>query len=336
MVSERNKETLQTLKKDMARYKAVGIVDMNKLPARQLLEIRGNLKGKALIRMAKKRVTALALKESGLESLSVYKAAIPALLFSDESPFKLARVIAGAKSSAPAKAGDILEKDITIPSGSTGIAAGPAIGEFQRLKIPVGVENGKISVKKDTVVARKGGAVTPEFASLFQKLGINPVEIGLNLLAVCEGGTVYPKDVLFVPPEYYPNLLKEGYKNAFALTLSIGHVTRDNVELLLSKAHGEARSLAMKTGFVTEDTLLLLLAKGAREAETLKRKAELPEKTEAAEGKEETKAEEKEEEKKEETSEEKTGVKMKPTVKAGKRGAKPAGKEAKHKEKEKA
>lgn len=307
MVSERKKQVLQELKKEMTGHKVVGIVDMNKLPARQLLELRGNLKGKAVIRMAKKRVIALALKESRLDKLAEYKAIMPTLLFSDENPFRLARVIAEAKSSAPAKAGDVLDKDVVVQAGPTSIAAGPAIGEFQKLKIPVGVEDGKIAVKKETAVARKGDEVTPEMASLFQKLGINPVEIGLNLLAVCEEGMVYPKDVLFVPPGYYLDQLKEGYSNAFALTLSVGFVTRDNVETLLSKAHAEAKSLAMELGFVSEETLLPLLAKGVKEAEMLKEKVKLPESEgkEEKEGKAEKPAEEKEKAKEPEKKKEK-------------------------------
>jgi len=272
MVSETNKRMLKELKVEIAKHKVVGIADLNKLPAKQMLDIRGSLRGRASIRMAKKRVIALALKESGLDDLAESGATMPALLFSNENPFKLAMLIAASKSSAPAKPGDTLDKDITVPAGPTSVAAGPAIGDFQKLKIQVGVEGGKIAVKKDTVVAKKGDKVTAPLAGLLQKLGITPVEIGLNLLAVCEAGTIYTKDVLFVPAEHYLAQIMAAHSNAFSLSIAAGFVTKDNAAFLLSKAHAEATSLALKAGFVTDETLAPLLARGVAEAELLKTK----------------------------------------------------------------
>lgn len=276
MVSEKKKLILQELKKEIASHKVVGIVDLNKLPAKQLLDIRGSLKGAAKIRMTKKRVIGLALKESKLDALHEYKPIMPALLFSNENPFKLANLIADSKSSAPAKQGDVLNKDVVIPAGVTSVAAGPAIGDFQKLKIPVGVENAKIAVKKETKVASKGDVVSKELSGLMQKLSINPMEIGLNLMAASEGGTVYASDILFIPASHYLDQIKSGYSNAFALTLGIGYVTKDNIRLLLGKASRQAKCLALDRGFVTDETLKPLLAKGMREAEALKSKVPEP------------------------------------------------------------
>jgi len=249
MVSETNKRVLKELKAEIAKHTVIGIADLNKLPAKQMLDIRGSLRGKASIRMAKKRVIALALKEAGgLNELLECGAVMPALLFSNDNPFKLGVLIAAAKSSAPAKAGDKLDKNITVPAGPTSVAAGPAIGDFQKLKIPVGVEGGKIAVKTDTLVARKGDVVTPALANLLQKLGITPIDIGLNLLAVCEGGMIYTKDILFVPIEQYMTQIMEAYSNAMALSISVGFITSDNIKFLLSKAHAEASVLALKAG----------------------------------------------------------------------------------------
>jgi len=140
------------------------------------------------------------------------------------------------------------------------------------MKIPVGVEDGKISVKKETKIASKGDVVTREMSSLMQKLNINPMEIGLNLLAASEAGTIYPSEILFVPAGHYIDRLKTAYMNAFALTIGIGYVTKDNIEMLISKASREANSLVMKAGFVTDETLKPLLARGNKEAEMLKEK----------------------------------------------------------------
>ncbi len=272
MVSEKKRRVLQEIVEDMKKHKVVGIVDMNKLPARQLLELRGSLRGKAFLRMAKKRVITRALKESGLEGLTAYNASMPTLLFSNENPFKLARLISESKSPAPAKAGEALEKDVVVQAGPTSIAAGPAISGFQKFKIPVAVEGGKISVRADTTVGKRGDKVSAALASLLQKLSINPMEIGLNLLAAHEKGTVYPKDILFVPQELHLGRLKQGHHNAFALAMSIGYVTKDNIKLLLAKADRGAQALSLKAGFVTADTAIPLLARGAAEAAAIETK----------------------------------------------------------------
>ena len=83
------------------------------------------------------------------------------------------------------------------------MAAGPAIGELQKAGIPASVEGGKIAVKKDTVVVRAGEKISKEVADALAKLGIEPMEIGLDLLAVLDGGTIYKKDILFIPKEKF-------------------------------------------------------------------------------------------------------------------------------------
>src|SRR3990172_5705643 len=110
MPSQKKIETLKMVKNEMKDYPIIGIVDMHKLPAKQLLEIRTKIRSEARIFMVKKRLIELALKESGvkgLDNLVQYIQGEPALLFSKSDPFKLARMISESKSLALAKAGDV-------------------------------------------------------------------------------------------------------------------------------------------------------------------------------------------------------------------------------------
>jgi large subunit ribosomal protein L10 len=278
MVSERKKQIVKEVGAEVDKYSVVGIVDLYKLPARQLQEIRDSLRGKAIIKMVKKRLISLILRESkkkGIQDLEQYIQGMPALLFSNEDPFKLARIISKSKSSAPAKPGDIATKDIIINAGSTNLPPGPAIGDLQKIKLPVGVEGGKIVVKQDTVVARAGDEITKELADALAKLNINPMEIGLNLLAAYEDGVIYPKNTLFVPIEEYIEKIKTAYKHAFNLSLNINYITPATLPLLLAKAHKEAFNLALKANYVTTETLKPLLAKANKEAMALSSKVNL-------------------------------------------------------------
>ena len=273
MVSNKKKETLKSLMKQLDQYPVIGILDMHKLPGKQLHQIKEQLKGKAVIRMVKKRVIKLAMEQSKKQNLVKLTEEIknqPALLFSEGNPFELAQTIAKSKTKAPAKAGDIAPENIVIPAGPTNLPPGPAIGELQRLKIPAGVEGDKIAVKKDTTIAKKGDTISPELADLLPKLGIEPMEISLNLLAIWDEGTVFGKDILFIPQEHYIEQLQAAYARSFSLAIGIGYVTKETVPLLVTKAHREAVALALAAGIITDETLGPILAKAKAQADALK------------------------------------------------------------------
>jgi len=277
MVSDKKKKTVKELKEELKKWPVVGVINMHKLPARQLFFIKNKLAGKAKIRMIKKRLISLALKESGqknMEQLTSYMRNEPALLLTTENPFRIARTISQTKSSALAKAGDIASRDIVVPAGPTSLMPGPVIGEFQKAKIPAGVENGKIAVKQDTLVAKEGEEINKDVADILAKLGIEPIEIGLNLIAIWERGDIYSKDVLFIPPEQYLDDIKAAAAHVLNLTVNINYPTPENIRLLVSKAGYDSRALATEAGILNSDTVGPVLAKAQREFEALKTKVE--------------------------------------------------------------
>jgi len=279
MVSEKKREVAREVQELAKMHKVVGILDMHKLPAKQLYEIRKKLKGHAKIRVVKKRVIKIALEESklsGIEHLAEKMRGEPAMLFSKENPFKLAFMLSESKSTAFAKSGDIAPHDIEIKEGPTSLPVGPAIGELQRLKIPAGVEGDKIVVKKDMIIVREGEVIQKPIADVLAKLGIEPMEIGLNLLAAWEDGLVFTKDILSVPPSKYLEDLKHAHSKAFNLAFKINYYTNENIPLFLSKAHNQALALAESAGIVLPGTVPSLLAKAKAQHDALEKKIELP------------------------------------------------------------
>jgi large subunit ribosomal protein L10 len=276
MVSENKKAAVKKLEAEFKKYSVIGVVDMFKLPSRQLQEIRDSLRGKAIILMTKKNVIKLAIENAGVAGLKNLENVIrgqPALLLSDMNPFELARIIESSKSSAAAKPGDIATKNIIAKEGPTSLKPGPVIGELQRVKIPAGVEGDKIVIKKDTVLVKQGETITKPVADVLMKLGIEPVEISLNLLAVYDNGSIYGKDLLFIPLEKYQNDIVSGYMNAFNLALNIGLPTKETLPMLITKAYKEAVSLALEADIPTEDTIGTLLAKAKSQMEAVKKKS---------------------------------------------------------------
>jgi large subunit ribosomal protein L10 len=281
MVSERKREWVKELEGELNKYPVIGLLDMFKMPSRQLQEMRDKLGGKAKIKMVRKSVIERALEKvskKGLKELEMRIQNQPALLFSNSDPFELARTIESSRSFAAAKEGDAAPKDITVKAGRTSLKAGPVIGELQRVKIPAGVEGENIVIKKDTVVVKEGETINKGLADVLTKLGVEPIEISLNLIAVWEQGIIYTKDILFVPLEKYRNDVKLAYQNAFNLSLNMGLLTKENIPLLLSRAHNEAVGLAREIGLVTKETVAEALVKAHSHVLALKEKMpEVPE-----------------------------------------------------------
>ncbi len=65
---------------------------------------------------------------------------------------------------------------------------------------------------------------------------------------------VYNEEELTVDLEKYRAAFAQAHQEALALSIEIGYVTKENVNIILSRAAQQARSLAVESGFLTEDT----------------------------------------------------------------------------------
>jgi len=320
MVSEKKKKDLQKVKAQMKEYPVIGVIDMHKLPGRQLHEIRNKLRGEAVIYMVKKRLITRALAESdakGVKELTAHVQGEPALILSSTGPFKLARKIEKSKSKAQAKPGDISPEDILVKAGPTPLPPGPVIGELQKIKLPAGVQGDKIHVMKDTVIVKEGEEISADVAGVMAKLGIEPMEVGLNMVAAWESGITYPANVLFVPVEEYENRLKQAASAGFNLSISINLPTPETMPFLLAKAHTEAVGLATSADIITPDTVGRVLAKATAQADAVAGMVKTPEPEPA---KEEPTEYEPEENKKEASSKDESKEESRQENKEGKPG----------------
>ncbi len=279
MRREDKQKEVEELVRLITEHKVIGILNMHKLPARQLLMIKKKLYGKAIIRMSKKTMIKKAfnsIKDAQSASNSIGKSEVsklfdvikdePALLFSNNNPFSLFKTIKESRSPAAAKTGDMATKDITIEKGSTGLPPGPAISTLQKVGLKASVQDGKIAVMQDKVVCKKGDIINADTASVLALMKIEPLEIGLDLIAVFEEGTIYAKNVLDVSAEDYLNNLMLAVQQGITLSLEIGFVTKETVTLALQKAFREARQLAVDGNLIEKEFIDEVLMKAVREA----------------------------------------------------------------------
>src|SRR3989344_4955754 len=219
--SENKIKEVALLKDVLARYKTVAIIDLTNLPSPQLQKMRKKLKD-SLIRVTKKRLLVIALKEigQGVEKLNevLTENVMPALILTNDSSFKLSKFLRQNKSQVAAKSGQISPKDIIVSPGPTSLPAGPVIGELGAVGIKASVENGKITIKQESTIVKEGEAIKPNVADILVKLGIKPMEIGLNLVAAFENGTVFGKQALDVDDKFYINALKSIARDALNLS----------------------------------------------------------------------------------------------------------------------
>jgi len=251
MVKEEKIKAVEELRQLMNSYRVIGIIDIFKLPTAPLQEIKSNLKEDIKIKVVKKSILLHAIKSR--EDLSVLEKYIPkqpAVFFTNLDWCKAYTKISKLRPKVFAKEGDVVAEEILVKTGATNLQPGPVISEFAKVKIPVGTEGGKISIKKDTVVAKAGDKISKDLASILRKLGIKSVNIGLNVLAIFDGGMVYTKDVLDLLGEKYLQKIQDGFNKALNLSIAIEYPTRHNIGYLISRYYQNAKFIENMIGGV--------------------------------------------------------------------------------------
>jgi large subunit ribosomal protein L10 len=272
-ISPRNKAFVEKLRDLANKYSIIGVVDVTGLPAPQFQRIRASINKTAKVLIVKKNLIRLVVEElkdkyPNIEKLleKVDESGIVGLIFTNDNPFKLYKFVQKNKSTAPAKPGQIAPNDIIVPAGPTSFAPGPIIGELGALKIKAGINAGKVEIKEDALVAKEGEEISPQLASILGRLGIEPMEVGLNIKGIYEGGIIYEKSVLDVDEKAVLEDLKSLAKDAFTLSVEIGYITKDNIKYMIGKAASDALALAIGIDYISKDTIDRLLAKANAQA----------------------------------------------------------------------
>lgn len=249
VVSESKRKEVAQLEKLLQEYPVIGIINAENLPSKQLQQVKSQVKDAVFVRMSKKRLIRIALdnlegKVRDIEKLKGNLKGMPMLVFTRDNPFKLYRLLASKTTSAAAKPGQTAPSDLVIGAGPTPFPPGPIIGELGKAGLKTAIENGKVVIKSPKVVVREGETITPGQAELLAKFGLEPMEIGLNLVAAFEGGLVYEKSVLAVDQkEYIANIQRIGVE-AIALAMAIGYINRGTIGHMVKKAYTDAKALA--------------------------------------------------------------------------------------------
>ncbi len=274
-VAQYKKDVVSKITDLLLSSKVIGVVNMENLPAPQLANIRMQLrKDGTTILMSKRRLMEHALKNAegkrkDITNIKKHLGGMPAFIFTDKDPFKIARMMKKSRSPAPAKAGQTAPRDLIIPAGPTPFSPGPIISELAAVGLKTGVENGKVTIRQDAVIVEAGEKINQKQADMLAKFGIQPMEVGIDLVAIYDSGLIYGKDVLDIEPEQYLKNVVLASQSAIGLAMGIGYYTKETSELLIAKAFREAKSVALSQGIFADLLAKDLVAMADRQAQGL-------------------------------------------------------------------
>lgn len=245
MVKEEKIKAVEKLKEELEKTAVIGIVDMHKMPSKQLQEVRKSLRGKGKLIVIKKVILKFAIdsvKKEKIKDIETVMPAQPAIILTDMNAFKLYAFVNKLRFKTFAKDGDVTDEDVWVSAGPTSLMAGPVISELKQAGVAASIESGKIKIRKDACIVKAGEPISAVKAGVLRKLKIEPMEIVLNIVGIYENGDIYHKDILNLTAEY-PQMLLHAFNNALNLSVSIVFTTKENIKYLLAKANRAANAI---------------------------------------------------------------------------------------------
>jgi len=265
-VPKKKAEEVKILTELFKKYPVIAIGALSNLPSSQLHAIRGKLRGKAIIRVSKTTLIKIAMKNAGKEELKEKLSGPIALIFTDINAFKLYSIIKSCRVKSPAKPGQIAPIDIIVPSGDTGIPAGPALGELRGAGINARIDEGSIKVIKESPLCKKGDKITAPQAVAMTKLGIKPMEVGMVVPLVFDQGAFFTPEQLDIDQDQTIARFVQAHQNAFNLSVNACYPTKETIECILQKAYFNAINLGVNATILDKGIIEELLKKAFGQA----------------------------------------------------------------------
>jgi large subunit ribosomal protein L10 len=257
----------------LKNYQYVFLFDLHGLSSRVLHEYRYRLRPYGVIKIIKPTLFKIAFTKvyGGIPAEIAEKTrGEVGFFFTNLNPAEVIKVVAENAVRRAAQPGDKAPFDIVVPAGPTNASPGPIISKFGKLKIPTRVQEGKIWIAKDTVVAKAGQEITPEIAEVLRVVGIEPVFEQLRLLGVIWRGKRFVDiSELTIDVSKYRELFETAAVYARNLALNIVYPTKEVLQVVLPAAHMRAVALAVRLGIVTKETLPMLISRAVAEANAL-------------------------------------------------------------------
>jgi len=262
---------VEELIEKISKSRVVGVVGVREIPASNLQQMRGSLRGNVEIRMVRNTIARRALEASAPEirPLADFIEDQTALIFSDDNSFKLNSLLEKGKQPMPIKAGSRAPKDIVVEAGETTFSPGPMVGKLQAAGIPAAIKGGKVVINQRITLAKEGEIVPAKTADILKTMEIFPRNVGLELRAAFEGGLIFKSKDLSINVDSKIAELCNASTMAMSFAVEIGYTTPVTIGPMLQKAQTKARALVLEAAIPVPSMMEFILAKAAANAKAI-------------------------------------------------------------------
>ncbi len=245
ITKQQKKKTVKNVGESLSKNAIVAVASISGLKSRQFNAIKKKVRGQVELIIARKTLLQRAIETSKPEvkELEKYMSGAEILILTNLDAFKLCKLFKQNRTKASAKPGSIAPEDIVVPAGDTSLTPGPVLTELKQAKIQAKIQGPKIVILKDAVVAKAGEAISEPVAAILSKLGIEPLQVGIEIKAVFENGTIYPGEILDIDEEKTLAEIANCHQKAINLAVEAEIFNSISIEFLLAKASQSANAI---------------------------------------------------------------------------------------------
>jgi len=244
------------LKELIVKFSSIFVVNVDNVGSNQMHQIRVALRGKGVVVMGKNTMVRRALR-SILSEQPQFERLLPhvrgniGFVFTSDDLKDIRDLIIVNKVAAPARAGALAPRDVTVPAGNTGMEPGKT-SFFQALGVPTKIARGTIGIVSDVKVVIAGTRVGPSEAALLNMLGISPFTYGMSVVQIFDSGNVFTPDVLDVSDTELIDRFLSGVKTIAAISLALSYPTIVSVSHSLVNAYKNLIAVSLATDYTFE------------------------------------------------------------------------------------
>jgi large subunit ribosomal protein LP0 len=230
-------------------YQKLFIVNVDNVSSSQMHQIRGALRGKAVVLMGKNTLVRKSMRDiyteiPEIETLAPFVRGNIGLVFTNDDLKAIRDVVVSNRVKASSKFGLIAQNDISIPAGNTGMDPNKT-SFFQALGITTKVVKGAIEIVNDQVVVKKGEKVGASEAALLNMLNLQPFSFGMTVEMVYENGSMYEPAMLDITPEVIKGFVSTAIANVAAVSMHMNIPTIASAPHLMVTAIKNVLSVAL-------------------------------------------------------------------------------------------
>jgi len=249
-----NKATyFDKLKGLLDEYKSIFIVTIDNVSSQQMHEIRGSLRGQAVVLMGKNTMVRRAIKGWVSENPE-YERLLPhvkgniGFVFTNDDLKTIRDKILANKVAAPARAGAIAPADVYIPAGNTGMEPGKT-SFFQALGVPTKIARGTIEITAELKLVEAGAKVGASETVLLNMLNISPFTYGMGISQVYDNGNTFPPSVLDIEESQLLKAFTSAITTIACISLAANFPTLPSVIHSVVNSYKKVLSVAIETEY---------------------------------------------------------------------------------------